>query len=547
VSFNLKVYAEKIICDNECFKSVTEKITSINTQKSMIILYQGKNQNIFSEFDHNNQFRSFIFKDLIENLSIFQTEDEINKTNIYDNLERVLRKNGFQVKYNNRITLDRILSNSLNITHIPFNLNIDKKRLFDEFKNKALISSNDDRPEFNHSTSMILLKKYIIYNLLNKNILDNINKIENKVNIPFNDNIFFYNITDNNINTILENLQTDTIMNDILYNKLSEKNFSISENFPATGYGFSEYKFNNLEGFISIFNDSLTSETLYVVPEYQIILYICTKRNTSLNLLKYTNIFINHIYSNSEVTIPENISDFTEFSGEYIATSSSKTGLFYLYNTLNSIKIESTAKGLFVKGLDSSDIFFENIRDLDFLSRDISSIRILFTTDNNGKIDGFDLSMGNLQSYEKINLNQNIDIIQSLTFIIYYFTFIIFMNVLDNSNLMFIDKIYSKKLIFIKKLILIGSIIISLYILFLFTFLNFINLEADNFRLITFCLSLIPIVSTLFFSYFSYVFIESVFTKELNFFRIIKYSIYLAMVFYFYYIIIYYELIMITL
>jgi hypothetical protein len=36
-------------------------------------------------------------------------------------------------------------------------------------------------------------------------------------------------------------------MNDILYNKLSEKNFSISENFPATGYGFSEYKFNNLE------------------------------------------------------------------------------------------------------------------------------------------------------------------------------------------------------------------------------------------------------------------------------------------------------------
>jgi hypothetical protein len=51
----------------------------------------------------------------------------------------------------------------------------------------------------------------------------------------------------------------------------------------------------------------------------------------------------------------------SEFSGEYIATSSAKTGLFYLYNTLNSIKIESTAKGLFVKGLDSSDIFFENM------------------------------------------------------------------------------------------------------------------------------------------------------------------------------------------
>ena len=547
-SFNLNVYAKELICDNDCFKSVTEKISSINTQKSLIVLYQGKNQNIFSEFDTSNNFRTFIFKDLIENLSIFQIEEEENnKLNIYENLERVLRKNGFQVNYNNKITLDRILSNSLNITQTPFNLNIDKKILFEELKSKSLISSNDERPEFNHSSSMIILKKYIIYNILNKNLINNITKNESKYNIPINENIFFYNITDNTITSILENFQSDSLMNDILYNKLSDKNFSISEHFPATGYGFSEYKFNNMEGFISIYNDSLTSELLYVIPDYQIILYLNTKRNSSLNLLKYINLFINHIYQNSEITLSENISDFTEFSGEYLSTSSPKKGLFYLYNTINCIKIESFSKGLSVKGLDSSDIFFENLRNLEFINRDIPSVRIQFTTDNFGKISGFDLSMGNLQSYEKINLNQNIDIFQSLTFIIYYFIFIILINILEKSKLIFHPKNNSKKLIYFKNLILSGSIIISLYIVLIFTFLNYINIDTDNFQLISFYRSLIPILSTLFFSYFTYVFIELVLTKELNYFRIIKYSIYIGMVIYFYYTIIYHEIILITL
>ena len=544
----MNVYAKELICDNDCFKSVTEKISSINTQKSLIILYQGKNQNIFSEFDTSNNFRTFIFKDLIENLSIFQIdENENNKINIYENLERVLRKNGFQVKYNNKITLDRVLSNSLNITQTPFNLNIDKKILFEELKNKSLISSNDDRPEFNHSSSMIILKKYIIYNILNKNLINNITKNESKYNIPINENIFFYNITDNTITSILENLQSDSLMNDILYNKLSDKNFSISEHFPATGYGFSEYKFNNMEGFISIYNDSLTSELLYVVPDYQIILYLNTKRNSSLNLLKYINLFINNIYQNSEITLSENISDFTEFSGEYLSTSSPKKGLFYLYNTLNSIKIESLSKGLSVKGLDSSDIFFQNLRNLEFINRDIPSVRIQFTTDNYGKINGFDLSMGNLQSYEKINLNQNIDIIKSLTIFIYYFTSIIFINILEKSKLIYHSINNSNKLLYFKKLILSGSIIISIYIISIFIFINFINIDIDNFQLISFYLSLIPILSTLFFSYFTYVFIELVLTKELNYFRIIKYSIYIGMVIYFYYTIMYHEIILITL
>jgi len=541
VFINLNIYAEKLNCDEECFKLITEKISSINTQKSLIILYQGKKQNLFSEFDRDTNFRTFIFKDLIENFSIFQLEEKNNKLNIYENLERPLRKNGFQVKHNNRITLDRILSNSLNITQVPFILNKDKKNLFDELKNKTIISSNDDRPEFNHSTSMILLKKYIFYNILDKNI----KHIEDNFNIPFNDNIFFYNITDNNINIILENIQSDTLFNEILYNKLSVKNFSISEYFPATGYGFSEYKFNNLEGFISIYNDSLTSETLFVIPDNQIILYLWTKRNTSLNLLKYNNIFINHIYPNSEIFISENISEFSEFSGEFISTSSPKKGFIYLFNTLNCIKIESTSKGLFVKGLDTSDIFFENIRNLEFINRDIPSIRILFNTDNNGKIDGFDLSMGNLQSYEKINLDQNIDLFHSLTFIMYYFSIIIFINILEKTNLIFNTKIYSKKLSFLKKLILIGSIFINLYIVFLFIFFNFISLDTYNFQLISFFLSIFQIISTLFFSYFSYVFIDSVLNKELNFLRIIKYSIYIIMVIYFYYTIIYYELILI--
>ena len=86
-----------------------------------------------------------------------------------------------------------------------------------------------------------------------------------------------------------------------------------------------------------------------------------------------------------------------------------------------------------------------------------------------------------------------------------------------------------------------------LYIVLIFTFLNFINIDIDNFQLISFYLSLIPILSTLFFSYFTYIFIELILTKELNYFRIIKYSIYIGMVIYFYYTIIYHEIILITL
>ncbi len=546
-SLNLKIYGEGIKCNDECFQSTTQAISSINPQKSLVVLFEGENKKIFSEYDENQLFKSFLLKDILENITIFQSIQTYNNINIYENIERILRKNGFQIKNNNKITLDRVLSNSINITHYPISLDLDSVTLFKELKKRSTLSSDFDRPEFNSSESNYLLKKYILYKIIDNKFKDLLNYNEIKFSLNQSSNKIFYTINLNAISFFLENIQINPSLNRIFYDKLSEKNFSISEYFPATGYGFAEYNYNNIDGFITIYNDSQLSELIFVVPEYEILFFISTKKNTNLNLLKYTNLFINHIKENIELNISDELNDYSDFSGEYLPTSSPKTGPIYLYNIMKSIKIESTEKGLFLKGLDSSDIFFESKNQLEFACKDIPSVRILFATDNFGNVNGFDLALGNLQSYEKINFNQNYDIFSSLIKILFYFFSVFIINLLNFYNSLTLFQKFPPKIRQIKNLILIGCVLIISYILSIIIIVSTFNVNSEIFSLTSFYVSLIPIFSSIFFSYFSFILIGSILSKELNFFRIIKYLIFMGMVIYFYFILFYFEMILISL
>ncbi len=550
---SFKISAQEITkkCDEVCLRDFSEYLKKSYDNNIYSYIYTPEASIVQNDFPPEFIIESQVIRELIENIYIV---DYLNQKEIslYEDISKHIKKKGVSINSNIPISLNSILTNSLPIPHNPIFSSTPMDKYNKNFEIIPLLF-----PAYFTSKTNLALKKIAIESILNSSLNEELTSFTTKfffqTHLSLTSNPFSTFIPSNEIELLFhfnhESTEKEYLLHKILYESILEKNHSIGENFPGMGYGFSEYITEKSRGFLRIVSEDSTYEFLYIIPSEKIFFYFYTESSSYSKLLKIINEFNKKFYE-YEFIESLNTYDFKEYSGTYMPINILDNNIYYLIHLLFPMKIESKNGGIVLNNNYNKDSIFFNFKNNIFMNNENSGIRLDFILDENGEIIGFHLSNGFLQSFRKINSAEyNTFIFKFFLFIIYFSITIqlyLFRNLIKDKNDLYPDFIHIFSPIpnlpisiqKLKNMILLISFFLLFYIFLLsLLFFKFTWITDKSFIELNSILSYIsiyPILLFVYFCYFLYKFISLYQLDGLNFLRVIKYFLFITLVFYFY-------------
>jgi len=548
-----KISAQEISknCDQICLRNFSEYLKNNYDNNIYSYIYTPEGTIVQNDFPPSYKIKSQVIRDLIENIFIIENLNN-KEISLYEDISKHMKKKGVFINSNIPITLNSILTKSLPIPHDP----VFSSTILDKY-NKNLEIVPPIFPAYYPSKTNLAFKKIAMESILNSSLSEEITSFSTKFffesHLSFSSDPYYISIPSNEIESLFhfnhESTEIEYLLHNILYESILQKNHSIGENFPGMGYGFSEIITKSSKGFLSIVSDDSTNEFLYIIPSEKIFFYFYTESSSYSKLLNIINEFNKKFYEHEFIESPSTY-DFKEYSGIYMPVNILDNNIYYLIHLLFPMKIESKNGGIVLNNNYNKDSIFFNYKNNIFMNNENSGVRLDFILDESGDILGFHLSNGFLQSFRKINSAEyNKFIFKFFLFIIYFSITILlylFIHLIKDKFNLYPDfiQIFSPipnlpiSIQKLKNMIFYISSFLLFYIFLLsLLFFNFTWVTDKSFIELNSILSYISIYPTLlfvYFCYFLYKFISLYLLDGLNFLRVIKYFLFITLVFYFY-------------
>lgn len=503
------------ICDEECLSARAKIVSKFNNSRTLILYGTEDSLFEYNELKENEEINSYILQDIFE-LIDFYILLESQGISEYTDLGKFFQKSGISFIYPQNSNLNSILNGSLNLREIPLDLSLSNSEKILFLKKNPPEVFKTDTPIFNENRYSFYLVKFLI------------NKYYKTKNFYITrDTIFDYYST--NSEDLKAQFQKLIPVSQSKYSssleKIWNKNFSISPDFPGNGYRFIEYPSKEFQGYYSISNEG---EIFLIRKNHREFIYIYNKKMDKLSLLRAMNTFLQSENSTDTET-SEKISEM--YSGNYTPVSLPNKGYIYFYSIFHPVFLESKESKLILHNFYPVPLLFEHKKELVYSNFEIKEILLSIVPNSKGDPEIIHISLGKNTSLRKIQSEEYYIFILPLLIGFLYFSFIFFVNLkyfrkhkkLDRYSLL-----YRIKLIFL----LISSSIILFIVSLIFFLLNgkILTLGVLGFYL----LSLNGIIS-LFNSILLYFIYQFFINIQGNLIRKMKYGFFLIMIFFYYF------------